>query len=197
MTGSSAAASRSKASARLHDAAALAPNEFQVGESICSGDSGGPAFASTNAIVGIVSRGGNNTQPDPNNPSRPASAREHLHEGRAVQEVHRGRAGPGRRRALVRGGPDPRLAKTDAPCAAAAECRSNLCVADPSQQNAMACAQDCSTDPTACPTVRRARPSTRRRSVGRLRPSRPPTTRAETAAPRPSPRPAAARRPRW
>jgi len=45
----------------------LGPNEFAVGESICEGDSGGPAFASTGAIVGIVSRGGNDTTPDPNN----------------------------------------------------------------------------------------------------------------------------------
>jgi hypothetical protein len=38
----------------------LGPNEFQVGESICEGDSGGPAFAqSTNAVIGVVSRGGN------------------------------------------------------------------------------------------------------------------------------------------
>jgi MYXO-CTERM domain-containing protein len=32
--------------------------EFIVGESICSGDSGGPAFSSKGAIVGVVSRGG-------------------------------------------------------------------------------------------------------------------------------------------
>ena len=33
--------------------------EFIVGESICSGDSGGPAFDARGAIVGVVSRGGN------------------------------------------------------------------------------------------------------------------------------------------
>lgn len=38
----------------------IGPNEFQVGESICEGDSGGPAFAqSSNAVIGVVSRGGN------------------------------------------------------------------------------------------------------------------------------------------
>ncbi|MCL2725465.1 MAG: S1 family peptidase [Polyangiaceae bacterium] len=44
----------------------IPPNEFEVGESICSGDSGGPAFASTGAVVGIVSRGGNDKSLDPN-----------------------------------------------------------------------------------------------------------------------------------
>lgn len=37
----------------------LGNSEFLIGEGICSGDSGGPAFASTGAIVGVVSRGGN------------------------------------------------------------------------------------------------------------------------------------------
>jgi MYXO-CTERM domain-containing protein len=37
----------------------LASNEFEMGESMCNGDSGGPALDSTTgAIVGIVSRGG-------------------------------------------------------------------------------------------------------------------------------------------
>jgi MYXO-CTERM domain-containing protein len=38
---------------------ALGPNEFEVGKSICDGDSGGPAFSmQTGAVVGVVSRGG-------------------------------------------------------------------------------------------------------------------------------------------
>jgi MYXO-CTERM domain-containing protein len=40
----------------------LAKSEFMIGEGICSGDSGGPAFASTGAVVGVVSRGGNGEQ---------------------------------------------------------------------------------------------------------------------------------------
>lgn len=40
--------------------AGLGDSEFAVGESICSGDSGGPALDSAGAIVGVVSRGGNN-----------------------------------------------------------------------------------------------------------------------------------------
>lgn len=48
---------------------ALGPSEFEVGESICSGDSGGPAISTdTGAVLGVVSRGGNGrqgTQSDP------------------------------------------------------------------------------------------------------------------------------------
>jgi hypothetical protein len=130
----------------------LPPNEFQVGESICSGDSGGPALAASNAIVGIVSRGGNNTQPDPNNPSATCIGAENIYTKVAPFKdfIVAGLAMVGAE-PWYEGGPDPRLAKPDAACTAASDCRSNICVADPAQANALACAQDCSTDPTACP----------------------------------------------
>ncbi|MBX3233925.1 MAG: S1 family peptidase [Labilithrix sp.] len=39
---------------------ALGVNEFEVGRSICEGDSGGPAISEeTGAVIGVVSRGGN------------------------------------------------------------------------------------------------------------------------------------------
>ena len=38
--------------------AGLADSEFVTGESVCSGDSGGPMFAASGALVGVVSRGG-------------------------------------------------------------------------------------------------------------------------------------------
>jgi V8-like Glu-specific endopeptidase len=49
----------------------LGNSEFLVGESICSGDSGGPTLSSKGAVVGVVSRGGGGGSgaPDPNNPS--------------------------------------------------------------------------------------------------------------------------------
>jgi hypothetical protein len=38
---------------------ALGTNEFEVGESICEGDSGGPAISEqSGAVIGVVSRGG-------------------------------------------------------------------------------------------------------------------------------------------
>ena len=48
---------------------AVGPAEFDVGESICVGDSGGPALDSSNAIVGVVSRGGNDAPPSATNPA--------------------------------------------------------------------------------------------------------------------------------
>ena len=42
------------------DATGLGAHEFMIGEGICSGDSGGPAFVqTTRAVIGVVSRGGN------------------------------------------------------------------------------------------------------------------------------------------
>lgn len=43
-------------------------NSFTVGESICSGDSGGPALASDGTIIGVVSYGGNGRS-SPTDPS--------------------------------------------------------------------------------------------------------------------------------
>ena len=48
----------------------LTKSEFLFDESICLGDSGGPVFAEeTNAIVGVVSRGGNGLDPNQGGPS--------------------------------------------------------------------------------------------------------------------------------
>ncbi len=47
----------------------LGESEFAVGESICSGDSGGPAFSSQGALVGVVSRGGGGPSSDTNQAS--------------------------------------------------------------------------------------------------------------------------------
>ncbi len=152
----------------------LPPNEFQVGESICSGDSGGPALAATNAIVGVVSRGGNNTQPDPGNPSSScvngASDAENIYTKVAPFKkfIVDGLASVGAE-PWYEGGADPRLAKPGQTCRAAAECRSNFCDLDAAYaharcvggdasdatlaacQGAGVCGQDCSADPTACP----------------------------------------------
>lgn len=47
----------------------LTRSEFLTGESICLGDSGGPIFAQkTNAVIGVVSRGGNGSDFDPATP---------------------------------------------------------------------------------------------------------------------------------
>jgi MYXO-CTERM domain-containing protein len=127
------------------DVLPVPPNEFEVGESICSGDSGGPALGPSGAIVGIVSRGGNATKPDPNNPASGCIGATNLYTkvdafkdfivaGLAMVDAE----------PWYEGGADPRLAKPGTVCGDAAECRSNLCLADPAAQNALTCAQDCS-----------------------------------------------------
>lgn len=132
---------------------AVPPNEFEVGESICSGDSGGPAIAETGAIIGVVSRGGNGTRPSQNDPSsgcvgdqsrnlytKIAPFKDMILEGFALVE-----ADP-----WYENGADPRLAKPGAACTDGAECRSNLClVADPAAPTVTTCAEDCSVN--ACP----------------------------------------------
>ena len=46
------------------------PHDMVVGESICSGDSGGPALSQQGAVIGVVSYGGNGSY----DPSRPSSS---------------------------------------------------------------------------------------------------------------------------
>jgi hypothetical protein len=41
----------------------VAPNELETGESICSGDSGGPALSDSGAVIAITARGGNGKSP--------------------------------------------------------------------------------------------------------------------------------------
>jgi MYXO-CTERM domain-containing protein len=127
------------------------PNEFEVGESICSGDSGGPAFASTGAIVGVVSRGGNATKPNPNDPASSCIGGENLYtkvspfkkmieDGLKLVDAE----------PWYEGGADPRLLKPGSACSDGSECRSNLCLLDPSQEGATTCAADCSTEGSVC-----------------------------------------------
>ncbi|MGZ3477035.1 MAG: S1 family peptidase, partial [Polyangiales bacterium] len=48
----------------------VGPNEFEIGEGICSGDSGGPAYdTTTKAVLGVVSRGGNGYVPTSGDPA--------------------------------------------------------------------------------------------------------------------------------
>lgn len=124
------------------------PNEFQVGESICSGDSGGPAFAEeTGAVVGVVSRGGNMTQPDQSDPSATCIDGENLYTKVApfkeliMKGYELAEAEP-----WIEGEPDPRLLKPGNACTDASECRSDLCLADPSAEGETTCAQPCSAD---------------------------------------------------
>lgn len=68
----SPAARKQRANVKIQEvgpADRLGPAEFRVGESGCAGDSGGPAFAPSGAVLGVLSRGGNGKNPDPSQPS--------------------------------------------------------------------------------------------------------------------------------
>jgi hypothetical protein len=104
----------------------VAPNEFEVGESICSGDSGGPALIEpTKAVVGVVSRGGNMTQPDQSDPSATCIDGQNLYtkvspfKDLIMAGFELAEAEP-----WIEGQPDPRLLKPGNACTDASECRS-------------------------------------------------------------------------
>ena len=129
---------------------ALGPNEFLVGESICQGDSGGPALAATTgAVLGVVTRGGNNRQGDPNDPA-----------SQCVDGVNFYTMTSGFKDLILtaftaaghdpwtEGGPDPRLAKLGEACTGPESCRSALCLTD-AKGVATTCTQSCATE--KCP----------------------------------------------
>ena len=125
--------------------------EFVVGEGTCEGDSGGPALsATTGAVFGVVSRGGNGSTA---NPSNPASS--------CVDGVNYYSMTSGYKQLLTdayaaagqdpwfEGGPDPRLAKFGETCAGPDACRSNMCLTD-DKGAFTTCSQACD-DGNPCP----------------------------------------------
>ncbi len=136
------------------DTGAVPPNEFEVGESICSGDSGGPAIAESGAIIGVVSRGGNGTRPSQNDPSsgcvgtnsrnlytKIAPFKEMILAGFELVEAE----------PWLENGVDPRLAKTGAACMEGTECRSALCFSADSVTPAVKA--PAAPDATECPAT--------------------------------------------
>jgi len=123
---------------------ATPPNDFKCGESICAGDSGGPAEDSnTGAVIGVTSRGGNGMTVDPNNPGSGCTNATNFYTSTPPFKdlILQAFAAAGKE-PWLENGPDPRLAKFGEPCMTGADCRSNIC-----QKNA--CSQDCSM--SACP----------------------------------------------
>jgi len=139
------------------DMGAVAGNEFGIGEGICSGDSGGPAFdEKTGAVIGLVSRGGNGAPYDPaTDPSytncvdtvdyrthniytRTDSFKELI-----LQAFTEAGSEP-----WIEGGPDPRKAKLGETCAGPESCRSAICIDVSGKQ---ICSSTCDSPETACP----------------------------------------------
>jgi hypothetical protein len=126
-----------------------------VGESICEGDSGGPAIdEETRAVVGLVSRGGNNTPPDANDPAKTCEDST----GHKAQNVYTRPDGfrdfllsafaQAGHDPWVEGGPDPRKAKLGEDCTGDDACRSAICL---SAGGRTFCSQDCDGSSGSCP----------------------------------------------
>jgi MYXO-CTERM domain-containing protein len=82
----------------------IGDSEFMVGESVCSGDSGGPALAASGAVVGVASRAGNGKPRDPSNLASPC-----LGETAHAVYAHLGQAADLVTRAFDEAGTTPRL----------------------------------------------------------------------------------------
>jgi uncharacterized protein (TIGR03382 family) len=130
---------------------AVPDHEFLVGESICQGDSGGPAIDSkTGAVLGVVSRGGNGANPDPNDPSAVCVGGYNFysatsgHKDLILQAYAQAGQDP-----WLEGGPDPRLANFGEACANNDACRSALCLGDTSGKGTI-CTESCDAD-NPCP----------------------------------------------
>ena len=137
-------------------AGSVGPGEFQIGEGICSGDSGGPAFVTTTgAVLGVVSRGGNGAPYDPakdpawtecvdtaDYKTHNIYTRVDAFKDLILQAFEAAGAEP-----WLEGGPDPRKAKFGEPCDSPAACRSGLCV---DVGGKSLCTSPCD-DASACP----------------------------------------------
>lgn len=119
------------------DFTGLGAHEFMIGEGICSGDSGGPAFVeTTRAVIGVVSRGGNGK---PYDPSKDPPYTQCVDSGQFVTQNTYTRTDAYKDFILggfaiagndpwVEGGPDPRKAKFGESCTTDDECRSAICL---------------------------------------------------------------------
>ncbi len=120
----------------------LGATEFRLGESTCSGDSGGPAFAASGAVVGVLSRGGNGSGGvgaenclDAFNIFTSVAGHAEM-----IKKAYE-KAG---QEPWVEGGPNPLLGKLGAACQTHQACQSSVC-----NLSASVCTQDCSS--AACP----------------------------------------------
>ncbi len=113
---------------------AVGPNEFQIGEGICSGDSGGPAYDMvTKAVVGVVSRGGNgNPAPSPeyagcvdtaDYKTRNIYTRSDTFKALILQAFAETGEKP-----WLEGAPDPSKKPTGETCVGGDECQGGLCI---------------------------------------------------------------------
>jgi hypothetical protein len=124
------------------------PNDFDVGESICEGDSGSPALDGTGAVIGVASSGGNNLAPNPNDLAASCLGKQTFNSYSKVAAFHdllvQAFNAMGQAPKLVTGG-----ALGDS-CSSAAACMSAVC-ANPGSDGY--CSQTCNPNQSApCPS---------------------------------------------
>ena len=134
-------------------------HEFMVGESVCRGDSGGPAYAEkTHVVLGVGSRGGNGKKAD-------ATGSQCIDDGVKVTRnvftrvdafpelIAEAFAAAGTE-PWREGGYDPRKAKVSESCWLDDDCRSEACIGQ-SSDRAGYCSQPCDDSPASCPDTMR------------------------------------------
>ncbi|WP_394838827.1 S1 family peptidase [Pendulispora rubella] len=117
--------------------------DFMTGESICAGDSGGPAFSDdTHAVIGVVSRGGNGTSGEPRGCIGSNTTNVYT-ETAPFKTLILEAFGDVGETPWVEGSGDPGKARFGQACQGPTDCQSGLCYQG-------ACTLDCFS--TACPT---------------------------------------------
>lgn len=139
-------------------------HEFLVGESVCRGDSGGPAYAEkTHVVLGVASQGGNGKKPD-------ATGSDCIDDGVKVttniftrvdafpELIAEAFAAAGTE-PWKEGGYDPRKAKFAESCRLDDDCRSAACTGQ-SADAAGYCTHACDDTPASCPDTMRCESTT-------------------------------------
>lgn len=131
-------------------------NEFQIGEGICSGDSGGAAYdMTTRAVLGVVSRGGNGKTPTMSDPqwvncvdqgsyvTKNLYTRTDTYKALIMQAFAETGETP-----WLEGEPDPTRKPLGEVCVGPADCRGNFCIGVGGDKQI--CSQTCADD-NPCP----------------------------------------------
>jgi V8-like Glu-specific endopeptidase len=122
-------------------ARALGAAEFKTGEGTCAGDSGGPALAESGAVLGVLSRGGNDDQ-EAIGADRCIDGENIFTSAAQHRDVILSAYEKTDQQPWLEGNPNPRLGTLGIGCAADEACQSNVC-------NGAECSQLCDVDP--CP----------------------------------------------
>jgi hypothetical protein len=89
-------------------APSIGPAEFELGESGCAGDSGGPALAASGAVLGVLSRGGNGSGATPGDPANCIGAKNVFTKASSFKDLILAAYAKAGQEPWSEGAPDPR-----------------------------------------------------------------------------------------